>query len=115
MNVAEADAVVLEARRALEMLPPQYQDDVVVITPYAAQVERLQRRMPASVQTYTVDSYQGREAAVVLLSTVRTDGGGFWSDPRRVNVAVTRAKHQLVVVGRVSAWSGALREMADTV
>lgn len=112
MNVAEVDIVVNESRRLLAILPPQYQHEVVALTPYAAQVEQLRKRLPATVSAYTVDSFQGRESAVVLLSTVRTDGGGFWADPRRVNVAVTRAKHQLIVVGNVSSWKGSLYDMS---
>ena len=67
---------------------------------------------PRGVEVATVDGFQGREAAVVLFSCVRTAGGGrvgFLADLRRQNVALTRAKHSLVVVGDAAA----LREHED--
>jgi hypothetical protein len=53
------------------------------------------------VNVATVDRFQGQEADVVLLSMVRTYGSGvgFLDNPNRVNVALTRAKYQLVVFG----------------
>lgn len=47
----------------------------------------------------TVDRYQGHEADVVLLSFVRTDQPGFLNSPNRLNVALTRARFQLVLIG----------------
>ncbi|EKX44634.1 hypothetical protein GUITHDRAFT_59672, partial [Guillardia theta CCMP2712] len=54
---------------------------------------------------YTVDSFQGSESDVVLCSCVRSNGGGgcgFLADRRRLNVALTRAKKLLIVVGSAS-------------
>ena len=45
----------------------------------------------------TVDSFQGKESDIVLLSLVRTNSEGFWNDERRLNVALTRARHALRV------------------
>lgn len=47
----------------------------------------------------TVDSFQGYEADLVLLSMVRTRAEGFLNSPNRLNVALTRARYQLLVVG----------------
>jgi len=47
----------------------------------------------------TIDGFQGQEADLVVLSTIRTDGVGFLDDERRINVAVTRARDALLVVG----------------
>ena len=79
---------------------------MVVITPYAAQVQLLLSRK-AGVEVHTVDSFQGREADVVVLSVVRDGSGGpgFWQDARRWTVALTRARRKLVVVATgVDRW-----------
>jgi regulator of nonsense transcripts 1 len=47
----------------------------------------------------TIDGAQGREYDVVFISMVRTNGGSFIDDHRRINVALTRARHGLVIVG----------------
>ena len=79
---------------------------IVVITFYAAQVERLREALSArglrDVAARSVDSFQGSEADVVVCSAVRNNPRfkvGFLADRRRLNVALTRAKHALVVVG----------------
>jgi ATP-dependent RNA/DNA helicase IGHMBP2 len=79
-----------------------YDDDVAIITPYSAQVRMLKQLLPRSIEVNTVDGFQGREKEIVLLSLVRSnDKGevGFLSDTRRMNVAMTRARRLLVVVG----------------
>ncbi len=56
----------------------------------------------------TVDSFQGREANIVIFSCVRAAGSkgiGFLSDVRRMNVALTRAKHFLFVIARCESIS----------
>ncbi|APR86262.1 Superfamily I DNA/RNA helicase [Minicystis rosea] len=52
-----------------------------------------------SVELCTVDRYQGHEADIVILSFVRTKTPGFLNSPNRLNVAITRARYQLVLVG----------------
>ena len=80
--------------------------NVVVLSPYAQQVSRirgaLKREGVKGVRVGSVDSFQGQEADVVVFSAVRSnDRGeiGFVSNKRRLNVALTRAKRGLVVVG----------------
>ena len=76
--------------------------DVVVITPYSRQVDAIRRELDADVRVGTVDSFQGQEADVVIFSSVRSNENGdlgFLRDPRRLNVALTRARRGLVLVG----------------
>lgn len=59
-------------------------------------------------QVKTVDGFQGQEKDVIIFSAVRcseSGGIGFLQDERRLNVAITRAKHSLCVVGSVSTLS----------
>ena len=60
--------------------------------------------MDSSAPIHTVDSFQGHEADVVILTTVRTETIGFWADYRRLNVAMTRAKHVLRIIGNTKSW-----------
>ena len=79
--------------------------DVGVVTPYAAQARLVRQRLgdgAVEVEVASVDAFQGREKEVVVVSTVRANAGGdvgFLSDWRRGNVALTRARRALVVVG----------------
>ncbi len=53
------------------------------------------------VRVYTVDKVQGKEGDIVFLSMVRNNSVGFMDSPNRINVALTRAKYQLVIVGNI--------------
>lgn len=79
--------------------------DVGVITPYSAQVQLLrQLLLPLSpcVEVSTVDGFQGREKEAIVLSMVRSNAKGdvgFLADDRRTNVAVSRARRHVCVIG----------------
>lgn len=80
-------------------LPPS---DIAVIAPYAAQVRWIRDRCPSGVEVDTVDGFQGREKEAVIISLVRSNPTGeigFLGDTRRMNVAMTRARRRLVVIG----------------
>jgi hypothetical protein len=76
--------------------------DVAVITPYSGQVRWLRERLDPAIEVDSVDGFQGREKEAVIVSLVRSNPEGevgFLSDVRRTNVAMTRARRLLVVIG----------------
>lgn len=88
--------------------------DFGVISPYRAQVQYLRallrrddflRPLRSRVTVNTVDAFQGQERDVVIVSLVRANADGqigFLSDLRRTNVAITRARCKLLILGSVS-------------
>ena len=73
-----------------------------IITPYNAQAKLLRTMAPRGLEINSVDGFQGREKEVILVSLVRSNEKGeigFLSDTRRMNVALTRARRCLVVIG----------------
>ncbi|MCA8961516.1 MAG: IGHMBP2 family helicase, partial [Planctomycetes bacterium] len=79
--------------------------DIGVITPYNAQVDLLRRRLSEpypGLEIDTVDGFQGREKEAIILSLVRSnDRGevGFLAEKRLLNVAITRARRHVTVIG----------------
>jgi hypothetical protein len=77
--------------------------DMAVIAPYAAQVRLLRELLPVpGLEIDSVDGFQGREKEAVVISLVRSNPEGeigFLADVRRTNVALTRARRKLVVIG----------------
>ncbi len=72
------------------------------ISPYSGQVAAAKELLPKQMRISTIDSFQGQEKENIILSLVRSndDGDiGFLKDYRRMNVAITRAKEQLFVIG----------------
>jgi ATP-dependent RNA/DNA helicase IGHMBP2 len=75
---------------------------IVVLSPYSGQVAYLRETLDSKIRISTIDSYQGQEQDIVLISLVRSNADqviGFLKDYRRMNVAMTRAKEKLVIVG----------------
>jgi senataxin len=87
----------------------QHMETVVIISPYQAQTRALLAAGARNV--HTIDSFQGNEADAVIVSVVREEDIGFWCDYRRLNVALTRARHCLRLVGASKKWKGLLAEM----
>ena len=115
----EADVIVAEIRRMLgtpwtdeDGTRPLRDDDVLVVTPYNAQVALLRQRLDAAglhrVKAGTVDKFQGRQAPVVFISMVVSSaaevprGMSFLLNRNRLNVAVSRAKFAAIVVRSAS-------------
>jgi hypothetical protein len=101
LNPAEA-AVVCRQVHAL-LAAGVTADQVAVIAPYAAQVRLVREKLRvAGLEIDSIDGFQGREKEAVVLSLVRSNNEGeigFLADIRRMNVALTRARRKLVVVG----------------
>jgi ATP-dependent RNA/DNA helicase IGHMBP2 len=73
-----------------------------LISPYSGQVSAAKEVLPKQLRISTIDSFQGQEKETIIVSLVRSndDGDiGFLKDYRRMNVAITRAKEQLFVIG----------------
>lgn len=86
-----------------EVIPQQklnlYNGSVGIVTPYRDQADRLQEEFGGtSVKADTADKFQGQERSVMIFSTVDNQIGEFASDPNRLNVAVSRAIDQFIVV-----------------
>ncbi|SDF65697.1 AAA domain-containing protein [Halorientalis regularis] len=102
-NPVEAAAVVGTVQSYVDAgVPPE---EIGVIAPYRAQVAEINKRAPAGVTVDTVDRFQGSSKAVIVVSFVATDtlDGPIFEDYRRINVALTRAKKALVLVGDADA------------
>jgi superfamily I DNA and/or RNA helicase len=103
-NPGQAERTAREVLRLLSRGLPA--DRIAVITPYLAQARRLRDALRDAtgqgLEIGTVDGFQGREKEAVVVDLVRSneDGEiGFLSDTRRMNVAITRARRFLLVVG----------------
>ncbi len=110
-NKLEAVAVDEEYKRLIK----KYKQ-IIVISPYQAQC-KLIKKTNSDIEIHTVDSFQGREADVVIMTTVRSEKSiGFWHDYRRLNVAMTRAKHMLIIIGNIDNWDkeeGPLKKLKE--
>lgn len=87
-------------------------DQIGIITPYEGQraylVQYMQyqgslhSKLYQEIEIASVDAFQGREKDIIIMSCVRSNehqGIGFLNDPRRLNVALTRAKYGIIIVG----------------
>ncbi|HEU0248330.1 MAG TPA: TM0106 family RecB-like putative nuclease [Gaiellaceae bacterium] len=83
---------------------PLTEDDILVVTPYNAQVRALRACLPAGVRVGTVDKFQGQEAPVVLVSLASSSGEdaprglSFVFNANRINVATSRAQCRVELV-----------------
>jgi superfamily I DNA and/or RNA helicase len=124
-NPSEVESV-LDVLRHIRARDGSDRPTLAILSPYKAQVDKLQHRVAAlrghelahldkfaPVRANhdfvgTVDSFQGSEADMVILSLVRNNGRtgvgalGFLRDRRRMNVALSRAKSQLIIVGSLT-------------
>ena len=126
-------SAVMEVLKRIRPRSAQKKPSLAILSPYKAQVDKLRDALAAyrtkdmahldgfspvrsnSAFVGTVDSFQGSEADIVVLSLVRNSPRtgaralGFLRDKRRMNVALSRAKHQLIIVGSLSFLREAVR------
>eukprot|EP01091_Cochliopodium_minus_P015494 TRINITY_DN5540_c0_g1_i1.p1 TRINITY_DN5540_c0_g1~~TRINITY_DN5540_c0_g1_i1.p1 ORF type:complete len:869 (+),score=269.23 TRINITY_DN5540_c0_g1_i1:62-2668(+) len=83
-------------------------DEIAILSPYASQIKLIKRTLKThnlldpNLSIQTIDGFQGREKEIIIFSTVRSNVKnkvGFLSDQRRLNVALTRARRGLIVLG----------------
>jgi superfamily I DNA and/or RNA helicase len=106
-NPEEAEWVCRELRDLIDHgVKPA---EIAVISAYSAQVRVLRSRIPdEEIEIDSVDGFQGREKEAVIVSLVRSNVEGelgFLADTRRMNVAMTRARRKLVILGDSSTLS----------
>jgi superfamily I DNA and/or RNA helicase len=115
INKAEAEVPLLALQHYFNRIGKQRlldeRIDVGIISPYRAQVQYLRRLLMKRevfkpfrrlISVNTVDGFQGQERDVIVISMVRSnDEGqiGFLRDLRRMNVAITRARMKLIILG----------------
>jgi superfamily I DNA and/or RNA helicase len=115
INKAEAELTLNTLQHYFERIGKQRildeRIDVGIISPYRAQVQHLRRLLMKReffkpfrrlISVNTVDGFQGQERDVIIISMVRAnDDGqiGFLRDLRRMNVAITRARMKLIILG----------------
>ena len=118
INKAEAELTLLALEQYFQKIGKERildeRLDVGVISPYRAQVQYLRRLLKKKeffkpyrhlISVNTVDGFQGQERDIILISLVRAnDEGqiGFLRDLRRMNVAITRARMKLIILGDAS-------------
>ena len=98
INKAEASIALKIAHNYLDLGVKV--KDIGIISPYSDQVKLIQEK--TEIEVKTVDGFQGREKEIIIISSVRSnDKGniGFLNDLRRLNVAITRAKRKLIIIG----------------
>jgi superfamily I DNA and/or RNA helicase len=100
-----------------------YEPPIGVICPYAAQKKHINREIvrkawPANftklLKIDTVDSYQGKENEIIIVSLTRNDRRlteGFLKYPERINVSLSRARERLLVIGAIRMWEVAPPDM----
>ncbi len=96
-NQRQIDVITIEVFRQQGLNTDD--NSVGIVTPYRNQAEALQKTFKGTtVKADTADKFQGQERSVIVFSTVDNEIGEFASDPNRLNVAVSRAIDQFIVV-----------------
>jgi DNA replication ATP-dependent helicase Dna2 len=103
---ATATALVCEALHALKQHTSLTDSDYVCMSPYNVEVEAMQQQLRSGGLAWqaavTVDRAQGLDKRCAVVSVGSGSGSSILSDWRRLNVALTRARHKLILVGSIS-------------
>ena len=121
INRPEAELLIAQLKAYVEKITKERileeRIDFGIISPYKAQVYYLRslvkreaffKPLRSLITIHTVDGFQGQERDVILISLVRANAEGkigFLSDLRRMNVAMTRARMKLIILGDASTLS----------
>lgn len=81
-----------------ELLPKLSSRDIGIIAPYRDQVAEIRKSVPDYVEVDTIHKFQGREKDIIIISTVDNEISDFVDDPHILNVAISRAKKQLIMI-----------------
>ncbi len=100
-----------EAEKSIELVKKYHElgyKDIGIITPYVDQIryilDNLSNELSEIVEVDSVDGFQGREKDIIIMSLVRSNTKnniGFLKDIRRLNVGLTRAKRQIVIISNI--------------
>ncbi|KAL6508250.1 hypothetical protein OROHE_021792 [Orobanche hederae] len=130
VNMVEVAVTVKIVRKLYKAWSASHKKlSIGVITPYAAQVRaildklRIENNESFTVAVKPIDGFQGRQKDVIIISTVRSNNSGSvgpWASPQRTNVALTRARHCLWILGDErtltssnSIWHTLIRDAKD--
>jgi superfamily I DNA and/or RNA helicase len=97
LNQREIDVITNEVIQEQKIITED--ESLGIVTPYDAQRNALQDLFKATkVKADSVDKFQGQERPIIIISTVDNQLSAFADDPNRLNVAISRAQHQLILV-----------------
>ena len=97
LNQREIDVIMNEVIPEQKIITED--ESLGIVTPYDAQRNALQALFKATkVKADSVDKFQGQERPIIIISTVDNQLSSFADDPNRLNVAISRAEHQLILV-----------------
>lgn len=107
INIKETEFVLAIINELLTEFDPS---SIGVITPYQAQLKEISKsisKLTEKIEVKSVDGFQGKEKEIIIISCVRSKSKtgtiGFLSNSKRINVAITRAKKALYIVGDVDS------------
>lgn len=104
-NAGETNIVAELLQHFIKNVKKHQIQDFGFVSPYQGQVQKLKSTLqPFNIEDNirSIDSWQGREKEIVIFSAVRCNKQrriGFLEKPQRINVALTRAKHGLIIIG----------------